>query len=304
MKIIKKVIVGIITIILMLLMAFNVYSFYSVKVLKQDLPSINGYAILEVVSGSMEPTIHVGDLIVINTKETNYSKNDIVTFKDVDGSFVTHRIKFIDDVEMTTRGDNNNSDDAAMPVNSLVGKYLFKINGLGRLLASFKNPFVMVMIFVIGLLTCIFISTDKEGNPILDENEKEFLEFQKRKKQQQKQNKEMNQEIKKEDQKNIYDSAINKEIKAEKIVNKNDHDHYNRDRKTQYTSKDMTRSNQKRKSKKKNYNKDKQYQKQQGNNKTYSNTSKNIQHKNQTEIRNGSNYQSGNRNKKKKNRKR
>ena len=35
----------------------------------------------------------------------------------------------------------------------------------------------MIMILIIGILICAFISTDKEGNPILDEEEKEYLEF-------------------------------------------------------------------------------------------------------------------------------
>ena len=178
MKIIKKIVVTILTCILILLMAFNIYNFYCIKVLKQDLASINGYAILEVVSWSMEPTIHVGDLIIIDTKTTDYKKNDIVTFKDVDGSFVTHRIQHINEDTMITKGDNNDSNDEEMSTKSLIGKYLFKLNGVGRILSAFKSPFVMGMIFVIGVLACIFISTDKDGNPILDEDEKEFLEFQ------------------------------------------------------------------------------------------------------------------------------
>ncbi len=44
-------------------------------------------------------------------------------------------------------------------------------------MASLKSPITLVMILVIGILVCVFISTDKEGNPILDEDEKEFQEF-------------------------------------------------------------------------------------------------------------------------------
>jgi len=186
MKIIKKIFFTIITIFLILLVMFNIYNFYCIKILKQDLVSINGYAVLEVVSGSMEPTIHVGDLVIINTNEKNYQKDDIVTFRDVDDSFVTHRIKEINKDKMITRGDNNDSDDQPMEVNRLIGKYLFKINGLGTLFAAFKSPFVMVMILVIGILTCILTSVDKDGNPILSESEREFQEFQEYKKKQSK----------------------------------------------------------------------------------------------------------------------
>lgn len=177
MKIVKRLGIGIVTFVLVLLLVFNVYNFVSVKVLQKGLASIGGYAILEVVTGSMEPTIHVGDMIVINTKEINYQESDIVTFYDVDGSFVTHRIVSIEENVMVTKGDNNNTEDDPTNMDKIVGKYLFKINGAGKILASFKSPFVLIMILIIGLLFCVLISTDKEGKPILTEEEKELQEF-------------------------------------------------------------------------------------------------------------------------------
>lgn len=177
MKIVKRLGIGMVTFVLVLLLTFNVYNFVSIKILKKDLASIGGYAILEVVTGSMEPTIHVGDIIIINKKETNYRESDIVTFYDVDGSFVTHRIVSINETEMITKGDNNNTEDEPVKMDKIVGKYLFKITGAGKLLASFKSPFVLVMILIIGLLFCVFVSMDKEGKPILTEEEKELQEF-------------------------------------------------------------------------------------------------------------------------------
>lgn len=174
---IKRFVFTILTILLTLVLVINLYSFISIKVFNKDIASIGGYSILEVVSGSMEPTIHVGDLIVINTNELDYKAKDIITFYDVDGSFVTHRILSINDKEMVTKGDNNDSEDAPMPVDSILGKYVFRINGGGKLLSAFKSPFTMVMILIIGVLVCVFISTDSKGNPILEEDEKEFQEF-------------------------------------------------------------------------------------------------------------------------------
>ncbi len=184
MKIIKKIGIGLLCLVLFSLLAFNLYNFVSIHLLHQELPSFFGYSVLEVVSGSMEPSIHVGDLIVINRNASHYQKGDIVTFKDVDGSFVTHRIEKIDDDQMVTKGDANDSSDDAMPRSSLRGKYLFRLNGMGRLLASFRNPFVIGMIFIIGVIVCIFLSIDKDGNPILDPEEEAFYEFKEQKKKQ------------------------------------------------------------------------------------------------------------------------
>ena len=134
MKRIKKIVFVILSILLGLVLAFNIYNFIYIKVMHKDLASINGYAMLEVVSGSMEPTIYKGDIIIINTKDKNYKENDIITFRGKEGEFVTHRIIKIDDKTMITKGDNNNSEDDPIKTSSIVGKYVTKINGGGRIL--------------------------------------------------------------------------------------------------------------------------------------------------------------------------
>jgi len=177
MKIFKKVLFTFITIFLGLIVVYNIYNFISVKVLNKDIATVNGYALLEVVSGSMEPTIHVGDMIIIDTKAKEYQENDIVTFYDNEGSFTTHRIVSIDEDTMITKGDNNQSQDDEMPVENILGKYVFKVTNFGRILSSLKSPFTLIMVLVVGILVCVLLSVDKEGNPILEEDEKEFLEY-------------------------------------------------------------------------------------------------------------------------------
>lgn len=181
MKKFKKIIVGILSILLALVLIYNIYNFICIKILKKPFATVNGYTMLEVVSGSMEPIIHKGDLIIINTKDNNYQEKDIVTFYDNEGSLVTHRIIKLDDDEMVTKGDNNDTEDGSRSIKEIVGKYAFKINGGGKILASFKSPFTMVMILIIGVLVCIFLSIDENGNPILDDEEKEFQEYLKNK---------------------------------------------------------------------------------------------------------------------------
>ena len=170
LKRIIKVIVGIV---LFVLITFNIYNFINIKVLKNDYTTINGYAMLEVISGSMEPTIKIGDLIIINTKDKDYKENDIVTFRDTNGSFVTHRIVEIKDNNMmVTKGDNNNAKDEATNMNNIIGKYVKKIAFLGMLLSSFKNPVFLIIILLIGTLYCYIISTDENGRLIDAKKEK------------------------------------------------------------------------------------------------------------------------------------
>lgn len=178
MKLVKNIFIKIIWIILFILIGFNIYNFVSINILHKDIADINGYALLEVVSGSMDPTIKIGDVIVIDTNNQEYKSGDIITFYDVNGSFVTHRLMRIDDKMMVTKGDANDSEDEAMDKNNIVGKMVFKIDGLGKLMASLKNPFVMLLIMVIGIVLCLLMSTDKDLLPKdLTDEEKAFIEY-------------------------------------------------------------------------------------------------------------------------------
>lgn len=171
MKVIKKIIGVIIAVFISIVILFNIYNFINIKVLKNDLTKIGGYSILEVVSGSMEPTIKVGDLILIDTNAKKYEVDDIVTFYDVNGSFVTHRIISIDKNIMVTQGDNNNTKDEPIDMKNIVGKFVYKMPFLGSLLSSFKSPVFLTVILLIGILFCYLISTDENGKLIEDKKE-------------------------------------------------------------------------------------------------------------------------------------
>ena len=157
----KKWFVRSVKIFIVLLFLYNAYNFICFKLLKYDIVPINGYAVLEVVSGSMEPTIKVGDLIVVDINSKKYRKDDIVTFRDGNGSFITHRIISINEKEIKTKGDNNEVDDGFTSVKNIVGKYKFKISGGGRVLSYLRNPFVMIVTFILGGLICIMVSVSK-----------------------------------------------------------------------------------------------------------------------------------------------
>lgn len=183
MKYVKKIIQIIIWLFLLIILSFNIYNYVSIKILHKDLTSINGYAILEVVSGSMEDTISVGDLIIINENDKSYDISDIVTFKDENDSFVTHRIIDKDDNGYITKGDNNDSKDQGyIKEEDIVGKYAFKLAKMGLIFSSLKNPITMILIFIIGIVVCIFISTDKNMKPVdVDINDEEFILYLKNK---------------------------------------------------------------------------------------------------------------------------
>ena len=173
MNILKKIIKGLVGLVLVVVILYNIYNFINIKILKNDFTTVNGYSVLEVISGSMVPTIKIGDLIVIDTNVKKYKVNDIVTFYDVNGSFVTHRIIDIKDNNMMiTKGDNNNTQDEAISMDNIVGRYVKKIPFVGMMLTSFKSPVFLVVILAIGILYSYLISTDENGKLIVEEDTK------------------------------------------------------------------------------------------------------------------------------------
>lgn len=89
-----------------------------------------GFKLYTVQSGSMEPAIKVGSLI-ISQKTTGYQAGDVITFKNAPAP-ITHRIAEIKDSIYTTKGDANDSADTE-PVRQeqILGKVVFSLPFLG-----------------------------------------------------------------------------------------------------------------------------------------------------------------------------
>lgn len=162
MKTALKIIKRVVLILLVIILAINLYSIFSSKILKKDLVSIFGYSNLKIISGSMEPKIQIGDMIIIK-KSNTYEVNDIVTYREED-YFVTHRIVEIDENGITTKGDNNNKvDNDTITNEDIVGKVVLIIPGLGNIISTFNNPLVLVIIFIVGVVVVTLIPSNKKS---------------------------------------------------------------------------------------------------------------------------------------------
>ena len=118
-----------------------------------------GCRMFQVISGSMEPTIQVGDFIVVK-KEKNYRINDIVTYR-VGEEYITHRIIGINGDVVVTKGDSNNVADNEFTMDMIIGKYLFRFSSFHHIFSVIFQPIVLILLFVIGLVITIFIPTKK-----------------------------------------------------------------------------------------------------------------------------------------------
>jgi signal peptidase len=110
--------------ILCLLLAGNIYILAARLIFRKALPKVFGFAALAVASGSMQPVVNVGDLIIIR-EQTQYSVNDIVTYNS-GRSIVTHRIVELDDNEAVVKGDAKQVADGSIPLSSIEGRVVFR----------------------------------------------------------------------------------------------------------------------------------------------------------------------------------
>lgn len=137
------------------------------------LPKLLGMTPLAVLSGSMEPTYHVGSLVYVKDADpAEVQVGDPITFKISDDTMVTHRVVAIDTEAQTfqTKGDaNDNVDGGAVAYQNLVGKPVFTIPYMGYLAVyatTTTGMIVMVtVILVILILTFLpdFLMKDNDG---------------------------------------------------------------------------------------------------------------------------------------------
>lgn len=124
-------------------------SFMFIKMNKAgEQTPIFGYRFFSVLSGSMEPTIKTGSVIIVKESTPDQiHKGDIITFKAPNSNnIVTHRVnKVIRDLEgfkFETKGDANNAADPALiQKENIVGKTVKWIPKVGKVVQSIKSLF-------------------------------------------------------------------------------------------------------------------------------------------------------------------
>ncbi|BFQ95327.1 signal peptidase I [Enterococcus cecorum] len=134
---------AILTIVVIFVCSLAALNFFSAP----DRPGLFGYKGYTVISGSMKPTLEVGDYIVI--KEIPFEKvqkGDIISFYQ-EHTLVTHRVIERNRDYLQTRGDQNNVNDLiAVTKANYLGKYQFRIKQLGRFLLWMQDPLVYSLI--------------------------------------------------------------------------------------------------------------------------------------------------------------
>lgn len=159
----QKILIVFLSVVLLL----NLYLFAAQVIYKNQLPKLLGMAQIIVVSGSMEPAIQIGDLLVIKEKD-RYEDGDIITYRSGQ-SLITHRVISVEGTGLVTQGDANNVADAPITLSQVEGKMLLRIPGLGRAILFLKTPIGILMALASGfVLIAISIIADRKKKPDQD----------------------------------------------------------------------------------------------------------------------------------------
>jgi signal peptidase len=147
------------------LFALVVAGLVSKAVMGSGQPVVFGWSCASVLTGSMEPQIEPGDLVVSHGQDA-YAVGDVVTYLTETGSSVTHRVVAVSDEGLlTTRGDANNVDDS-QPVDpaNVVGAVVLVLPGVGSVLNWLATPTgagAVALLVVALFLLCWAISGGK-----------------------------------------------------------------------------------------------------------------------------------------------
>lgn len=141
------------------------------------VPKVLGAVPLTVLSGSMEPGLSPGDVVVVRPVAADDLRiGDVVTFQPVsaDPSLVTHRVVGIGSTggatgSFTTRGDANGADDEPIVADQVVGRVAYSVPLVGHLTNASWGPTAVTVaaaaLIGYGLLMIVLPDRTRRGNP-------------------------------------------------------------------------------------------------------------------------------------------
>lgn len=167
MKILNKivdVVLNILILIVFLFLLVAIYNFFQLNIMKKQYINYFGYSYFEILSGSMEDEIQVGDYVFVKiTKDVE--EKDIISFVDNE-DVITHRIVKIDEDEIITKGDNNNATDEPINKNQVIGKVVYIGKSYGKFLNVVINPYVFIPFFATILFFSLAMSDGKKKGDV------------------------------------------------------------------------------------------------------------------------------------------
>lgn len=133
----------------------------AVLLLISAFPIAGNYQVMMVQSGSMEPAIKMGSVVVVKPAE-DYRIGDVVTFGPYDKIRppTTHRVHDIKveagQPRYITKGDDNNAPDSGdIGKEDIIGKVIFSVPYLGYFVEFSQKPWGFALIIIVPALIIV-----------------------------------------------------------------------------------------------------------------------------------------------------
>lgn len=147
--------IDIVAVILILVLIILLICYSQIKIFGKKYINFCGYTIFQVITGSMEDTIKIKDIVIVKLTN-NVEVNDIITYKSGE-DFVTHRVIKMDNNKIITKGDANNSEDTPITKDDVVGKVVFIVSNVAVWMNVFRTPEVLLaIIFTVIVIKVLF----------------------------------------------------------------------------------------------------------------------------------------------------
>lgn len=155
MKFDKKTLLRYVAIgVLAVLIGTGVYSLNASRLIGDQMPMPFGYGASVVLSGSMEPALSVGDLLIVKQTDS-YAQGDIVVYQS-GRMAVVHRIVSLDGETALTKGDANTAYDEPIMRSAIKGKVISVIPLLGYPVWALKSPLGVILTIAAAVLLVEF----------------------------------------------------------------------------------------------------------------------------------------------------
>ena len=131
-------------------LGLTLYGANAGRLVGDSLPTPFGYGAASVLSGSMEPRLSKGDLILVKVTG-DYTLRDVVVYQD-GNDLVVHRIVAVEGEQVITQGDANHTPDDPIPVTCIKGEVVASVPWLGALAQWIKTPLGTVLVLGAAVL--------------------------------------------------------------------------------------------------------------------------------------------------------
>jgi len=136
--------------------------------------TMGNYSAYNVITGSMEPAISVGDIVVVKkTEKADIKKDDVITFR-IGSNILTHRVvevrgggnQFITKGDANRRVDQTPDDPRGRPAleyNDVIGVVIYKLPYIGNLVSVFSQTSAWIFVPIIFIAIIILLEIAKNA---------------------------------------------------------------------------------------------------------------------------------------------